>query len=107
MTTKVDTKREGVISHWNPTKRFGFLVSKVEGSTIIERFFIHEARINICDGSSDEIQAGYFVKFNVSPISPKRGQAPFAIDVEVYKANPALAGIGALAGKTSSTEGAQ
>lgn len=98
--------QKGTIIFWNEKKNFGF-ISRRTGN-LIEKFFFHGTRVTLSEIDPAEIKAGNFVRFNISPLAPKReGDSRYAIDVQIFKQDPNLleasAGTSPLAGAETST----
>ena len=75
------TQYEGRIHFWNDRKKYG-IVARQEGPVFI-KYFLAIVHIKVCQPAIPAV--GDFVKFNVSPIPPRRIQdLPFATDVEIY-----------------------
>jgi hypothetical protein len=97
------TQYEGLIAFFSPDKNFGF-ISHRDSSGQVSQFFFHAARLVSCEVETKDIKRGMFARFSVSKTPPKPGNLPYAVSIQIYKNDPALAGIESLAGVTSSTE---
>ncbi|SRR6266571_3512202 len=86
---------EGLVTFFNPDKNFGFITSR-EASGKIRQFFFHAARLTSCEVEIKDIEIGMFARFYESKVPAKPGNYPYAINIEIYKENPALLGLAAL-----------
>jgi hypothetical protein len=94
-------KREGTVAFFNFERGIGFIQSRSEADpTKFEKFFFHVARLASCESDLKDIRIGYYARFYPSTAPPKKpGDAPYAMDVELYLAAPqTVAGLDTLAG---------
>jgi len=90
--TKMVQPYEGQVVHFDPTRNFGFIAEI--GSTI-KKFFFHTSRIINCECAIQDIEIGMLAKFDISPVPPRVGNLPYAVNMSLHKAVPKAANISA------------